>query len=290
MIGLLLAAVIASGVALMQFGQYGWTLFVLLPVFVGGIACLVRRPTNAGSAAGTGMSAVAIALVGLLLMGLDGLICIAMAAPLALPLGALGGWLIYKGGSSVNRYASSLLLLPAGVLHDVSARPPLMAVETSVEIAAPADKVWQHFIAFPEMPEPDDWFFRAGLAYPQRARLEGSGAGAIRYCEFSTGAFVEPIEVWDAPRLLRFGVTKSPAPMREWSPYADIAPKHLHGYFRSERGQFQLTPLPGNRTLLAGTTWYRNSLWPAPYWRLWSDAIISRIHLRVLTHIRALAE
>lgn len=31
-------------------------------------------------------------------------------------------------------------------------------------------------------------------------------------------------------------------------------------------------------------------MWPAEYWQLWSDAIIHRIHLRVLTHIKRLAE
>ena len=39
-----------------------------------------------------------------------------------------------------------------------------------------------------------------------------------------------------------------------------------------------------------GTTWYTNRMWPAPYWHLWSDYIIHRIHGRVLTHIQQLAE
>lgn len=30
---------------------------------------------------------------------------------------------------------------------------------------------------------------------------------------------------------------------------------------------------------------YRHRLWPSAYWRLWSDAIIHRIHMRVLRHI-----
>jgi hypothetical protein len=31
-------------------------------------------------------------------------------------------------------------------------------------------------------------------------------------------------------------------------------------------------------------------LWPAGYWRLWSDELIHRIHMRVLKHIKAEAE
>jgi hypothetical protein len=78
--------------------------------------------------------------------------------------------------------------------------------------------------------------------------------------------------------------------MTELSPYADLVPRHLHGYFKSQQGQFRLTRLRGDRTLLEGTTWYQHGLWPSQYWRLWSDAIVHRIHLRVLNHIRTLAE
>jgi len=35
---------------------------------------------------------------------------------------------------------------------------------------------------------------------------------------FFNGPFVEPIEVWDEPQLLRFGVTANPAPLNELSP------------------------------------------------------------------------
>src|SRR5262249_3998340 len=137
---------------------------------------------------------------------------------------------------------------------------------------------------------PDDWAFRTGLAYPVRAQIEGQGTGAVRRCEFSTGPFIEPIEVWDEPRLLRFAVTSNPPPMQEWNPLAEIHPPHLDKFLVAHRGEFRLTELPGGRTLLEGTTWYQHHLWPAAYWRLWSDLIIHRIHRRVLDHIKRSAE
>jgi hypothetical protein len=145
-------------------------------------------------------------------------------------------------------------------------------------------------VAFPELDEPSEWYFRSGIAYPKRAWMESTGAGAMRYCEFSTGAFVEPIEIWDEPRLLRFRVTASPAPMTEMSPYAELVPEHLHGYFISKTGQFRLIRREGGHTLLEGTTCYQHGLWPGQYWRWWSDAIIHRIHLRVLNQIKSLSE
>jgi hypothetical protein len=78
--------------------------------------------------------------------------------------------------------------------------------------------------------------------------------------------------------------------MHELSLCADVLPRHLHGYLVSKRGQFRLTRLAGNRALLEGTSWYQYGLWPAEYWRWWSAAIIRRIHMRVLNHIRTLAE
>jgi hypothetical protein len=78
--------------------------------------------------------------------------------------------------------------------------------------------------------------------------------------------------------------------MHEWSPFANVSPPHLENYLQSRKGQFMLTELPTGGTLLEGTTWYQNKFWPADYWGLWSDRIIQRIHLRVLTHIKAGAE
>jgi hypothetical protein len=112
----------------------------------------------------------------------------------------------------------------------------------------------------------------------------------VRHCIFSTGAFVEPIEVWDEPRLLKFGVTSQPPVMDEMSPYAHLKPPHLNSYLHSRKGQFLLTRLPDGRTLLEGTTWYENSFWPGIYWDRWSDYIIHRIHQRVLEHIKHLSE
>jgi hypothetical protein len=183
-----------------------------------------------------------------------------------------------------------LLLLPASLTWDTHARPPVYEIHSAVTIAASPEQVWPHVVSFSEMPAPTEWFFRTGLAFPTRARIEGTGVGATRYCDFSTGPVVEPVEVWDPPRLLQFRVTENPPPMRELSLYSEVLPRHLHGYLISREGQFRLTRLPGNRTLLEGTSWYQHGLWPAEYWRWWSDAIIRRIHMRVLNHIRTLVE
>jgi hypothetical protein len=241
------------------------------------------------------MCAVALAL-----LGIEGAGCIIMLLPLAWVITAIGSTLghsLQPGRPSLEfvtrMLVVMLLAVPMFMGAERVAPPPESAsplvVMSYVDIDAPPEVVWRNVIAFPPLPEPDEWVFRAGVAYPIRAEIDGHGPGAVRRCVFSTGSFVEPIRVWDEPHELTFGVSENPPPMREWSPY-DIKPPHLDGYLVSEAGQFKLIPLSGGRTRLQGTTWYRQRLWPAAYWQLWSDALIHRIHLRVLRHIKMLSE
>jgi hypothetical protein len=123
-----------------------------------------------------------------------------------------------------------------------------------------------------------------------RATIEGQGIGATRYCEFTTGTFVEPITAWEHPVRLAFDVTDQPPALIELSPYRQVHPPHFAGYLTSKRGEFRLIELPGGRTRLEGRTWYSFAMYPEGYWTLWSDLLIHRIHRRVLEHIKAVSE
>ncbi|HZH32279.1 MAG TPA: hypothetical protein VEY11_16060 [Pyrinomonadaceae bacterium] len=289
-------------------GNYGWGLFVGLPFSLGLASVLIygyHRPRTLRSCCTVALLSIGLASLALMAFAVEGLICIVMAAPLGGALALFGGFMGYliqhrdhespetPHVYTTHAFAAVLLALPALMLLENSVRlePPLRAVRTSVEIDAPPESVWPNLVAFGELPPPQERLFKTGIAYPVRAEIEGRGVGAIRRCMFSTGAFVEPIEVWDEPRLLKFGVTAQPPIMDEMSPYRHLKPPHLNHYLQSRRGQFLLTPLAGGRrTLLEGTTWYQNNFWPGAYWNLWSDHIIGRIHARVLDHIRNLSE
>jgi hypothetical protein len=281
--------------------NYGAGLFVGVPFCLGlGSVVLygLAKPQPFGASMGVAFLAATLAGLCLLLFALEGAICLIMAAPIWYGLtlfGAVVGFAIqarpWSAGDNPLVLLALLAVAPSLIAAESAARPEpqLIKVVSAVEIDAPAETVWQNVIAFPPLAEPDDWVFHTGIAYPIRAEIEGWGPGAIRQCVFSTGSFVEPIEVWDEPARLAFRVEDQPEPMREWAPYT-IHPPHLHGFLVSHRGEFKLTPLPDGRTRLHGTTWYTNKMWPAAYWQLWSDAVIHRIHLRVLRHIQALSE
>ena len=281
--------------------NYGWGLFVALPFCLGLASALLygyHQPRGFWSCVLVSCLSTLLVALGLMALAIEGVVCLMMAVPLGWILAVMGGTIGYfiqrRYWTRLEAPAMLSIILffvPAfyGLERAAAPLPPAFAVRTSLEIDAPPEVVWKQVVAFSELPPPTERLFRIGIAYPVRAEIRGSGPGSERHCVFSTGAFVEPIEVWDEPRLLKFAVTANPAPMQEWTPFASVQPPHLHGYLVSSGGQFRLTPLPGGRTRLEGTTWYRHSMWPAAYWRLWSDHIIHTIHLRVLRHIARLA-
>jgi hypothetical protein len=296
-ISLIIGAVMLL-VSVYLFQIYGASLFLGTPILMGAAAGYMHNrehPRGFGASAGVGLASILFAGLALLLFALEGLICVAMAAPLFVPLGVAGGVIGKVIAEATRRPARELtaavLVLPllAGV-EALAARSSEYVVTSAVEIEAPPEVVWENVIDFPELTETPAWYFRFGIACPQRARIVGTGVGATRYCEFTTGAFVEPITVWEAPRRLAFDVTEQPAPMFELSPYRHVHPPHLDGYLRSDRGEFLLVPLEGGRTRLEGRTWYEFHMFPQSYWTIWSDWLIHRIHERVLRHVKALSE
>jgi hypothetical protein len=292
----------ATGLAVLAFGGYGWGLFVALPFCLGLSSALLygyREPRSLSRC--LLVSGFAIVLLGgaLVALAVEGVLCVTMAAPIAILLALLGGSIGYVIQNRPLRQGEVptmmlvLILTPPGLMGAESLSPPdsqRFEVRTSIKIEAAPEQVWQQLISFPPLPEPEQWLFRLGIAYPIQSSIQGRHVGALRHCLFSTGTFIELIEVWDEPRVLRFSVASQPPPIRELTPYAEIQPRHLGSYFHPEGAQFQLVGLPGGRTLLEGASWYRHDIWPTAYWRLWSDLILHQIHWRVFQHIKSLAE
>lgn len=279
--------------------SYGVALFFATPLVMGVVAGIIFNrpmPRTVGATLGLTLIVMFAALAALVLFAVEGLICIAMAAPIVMPLVLLGGLLgraVATAGQDSKHVMPLLIALPllAGAERLVTRELPEYCVLTTVEVAAPPEAVWPHVVAFTDLPEPEEWFFRIGIACPIRARIDGQGVGAVRHCEFTTGTFVEPITVWDEPRRLAFDVTSQPDPMTELSPWRHVHPPHLEEQsLKSRRGEFRLINLGDGRTRLEGRTWYTFDMHPEGYWTLWSDLSIHKIHHRVLEHVRQLAE
>lgn len=282
------------------FRDYATGLFIWLPIVLGASATIIYGYKNEVTKRALRLTAfltLGIFCVGLLTFAFEGIICIAMAAPIGFFftwIGYLIGYQIIKNKTGSNAPTAMILLLLSvptvlGFEYERNLGENIRSVTTSIEINAPIEKVWKNVVQFPQLDEPTEFIFKIGIAYPINAQIDGYGVGAIRHCNFSTGSFIEPITVWDEPRLLKFDVTEQPDPMKELSPY-DIHPNHLHGYWVSMKGQFKLMQLSNGHTLLEGTTWYVNKIKPDFYWTIWSDYIVHAIHQRVLRQIKTQSE
>lgn len=276
--------------------NYGSALFFGVP-FVGGLFAGTlynwRGRRSLGRTLGVATASFAVSCGLILGVGLEGLGCVAMALPLVLPValtGATFAWTFARERAPRPRDAFlPALVFPLIALAEPAAAPRFEVV-SALEIDAPRELVWPNVIGFGALPPPEHWIFSTGIAYPVRAVLDGAGVGAVRRCEFSTGPFVEPITRWEPPARLAFDVAERPEPMEEWSFYERVHPPHLELSFRAVAGEFRLIELPGGRTRLEGSTWYELELAPAGYWRVIADAIVHRIHARVLEHVRTLSE
>lgn len=301
-ISLIITLTISSiiGYASIHFlGEYGWTVFVLIPLCIGFFPPFITSKTkeiSRNNAYKLSFLTLGIACFSLLVFAIEGLICIAMASPLLILLTLLGSYLGYlsQGKKIANQSTITILLVctTIGLMSFDKANHPnrLIPVTTSIIVDSEVEKVWENVITFNQIAEATDWIFTTGISYPTDAIIEGKGVGAIRYCNFTTGSFVEPITTWDEPHLLKFDVIEQPIPMNELNPFWEVHPPHLDGYFKSYKGEFRLSKINDTATKLEGTTWYQIDITPEFYWKKWSNFIIHRIHQRVLNHIKKESE
>ena len=286
-------------ISIQLFEEYGWTIFVLIPLVMGFLPPFITsqiKEITRNKSYKLSFITLGLACLGLLIFAIEGLICIAMASPILALSTLLGSYIgfISQGRKIANSTNTTIVLILAtiGLMGFDSIYEPkgLIPVSTKVIVNSDINKVWSNVVTFNEIDEPTDWIFKTGISYPTDATIEGEGIGAVRYCNFSTGSFIEPITKWEKPNLLQFDVREQPIPMNEFNPFWEVHPPHLDGYFKSYKGQFKLMEIEENITELEGTTWYQVDIAPEIYWKFWSDFIIHKIHNRVLNHIKKESE
>lgn len=298
---LTVAIVFAIGFVSIYFlGDYGWTVFVFLPFLIGFLPSYLaskRLELSKRDCYSLSFAALFVSLIGLIVFAVEGAICIAMALPILLLIiwvSAYIGYVINNRKSKLKRLHATIILAMYSLsflsFDYINEPEELVSVQTQIVVNAPVGQVWHNVVTFDTIAEPEEFIFKTGIAYPKNATIKGSGVGAIRYCNFTTGSYVEPITTWNEPNLLQFSVASQPAPMKEWNPFWKIHPPHLDGYFKSYKGEFRLKRIANNVTLLEGTTWYKVDIYPQFYWKIWSNTIIHKIHNRVLEHIKKESE
>jgi hypothetical protein len=290
--------VFAVAVGALVFGEYGYGLFLGTPFFIGvTTGYMVNRKGDIGEAR-TGSQVFFATLLGslaLLAVALEGLVCILLASPLGLLFAMLGGslgrTLALSGRGSPSQTLSSIAILPL-IFAAERVLPPSEGFDTrqTVEIGAPADRVWRAIIHMDSIGEPLALPMRLGVAYPLSGEIVGEGVGATRLGVFSTGTAVERVTEWEPGRKLAFTVLRDVPGMRELSPYAHVHAPHVSGYFRTTSTSFELRPLPNGHTELIERTAHELRLDPVLYWMPMARWAVDLNNARVLAHIRHQAE
>lgn len=293
-IALVVLAVLISAVT---FGAYGYGLFVMTPFLVG-ITCgyLVNEQSDLGTSTTMKLviAAAGLGSLALVVLALEGIVCIILAAPLAIPIVMLGG--VIGRGLAIAHHnrrtpLASVAILPMVFMLEAAMPPeaPIVA-QYDIEIATPAQQVWEALISSEPIAPVPGLPALARLAYPIKGTLKGEGLGATRTGVFSTGTATEVVTEWEPNRLLAFRVEDEAPAMEEMSPYRRVHAPHVEGYFTTGETRFVLVPLAGNRTRLKISSEHRLRIEPVPYWEPIARLAIHENISRVLTDIKAKSE
>lgn len=277
-----------------DFHAIGILMTLCAPFLQGGITSYMIMRMGAGdvtAAIAGALTSCAILFAGTILFEYEGFMCWFMILPLWAVCLVLGAFVGASAGKAKHGNYVMLsvtpLVIAASLGGDVMEKPSRdKTVATSIDIAATPEEIWPHLFNLSDMPEPEWWMFRMGVAYPKGTRTEGQS----RTCVLSTGEMREHIEVSNRGRELQWTVENTPATMKEFNPFGDPHPAHLENSFSVLRGGFRLKPLPDGGTRLEGWTSFRSTLEPDAYWGLWNRKVVYEVQMRMLKEIRTRAE
>ena len=224
---------------------------------------------------------IAIALSALF-MG-EGIICIIIVSPLVLAfmwIGVLIGKYILPKNRTRLRASTFLLLIILFVYDTFSEHHYINEVTDEMTINASPERVWKYVAEHPvNTTRPDYWLFKVGLPSPVQSIVTGDTVGSERKCIFSNGATFDELVVESKhARRYTFDICKQPED------------PEIIGHIEIRRGQFILEGNADGTTRLVGKSWYRLKVYPVWYYGIWAEDITREVHLRVMEHIRILAE
>ena len=294
-IGLTLAAV---AISTLVFGVYGYGLFVVSPFVIGattGYFANRKADIGAGRTMRLVIAATLLGGVALVLVALEGLICIVLASPLAGGIALVGGMLgrgiALTGKRSASQIVPGFALLPVVfALEHLFAVPTHFDTQQAITVNARPEVVWNAILHMDAIDEPLALPFRFGVAYPIRGDVLGEGVGAVRHGEFSTGVAVERVTEWEANRKLAFVVETDIPAMREMSPYEHVHAPHVVGYFTTSLTSFELVRHGDAGVEVVLRTSHEIRLDPILYWMPMARWMVVANNARVLAHIRNQAE
>ena len=274
--------VIASG-----HESYGLVIFCLLPFLTGFSVAAVVRP-KAILAASVATVAVLSASI-LIATGLEGYICVAMAAPImaiGMAIGAVAGYYLIGRARERRRLGPThtallLLLLPVLMAAAEHAERPLRNEQrietfaTTIQVDASPEETWNSLTNIPQLSGSKPFLLAIGLPVPTHCSLAEQAVGAERVCGFDQGEITQRITEWQPNASLRVAITQSTLPGRRWLQFMDA--------------HYELTPTSTGTSLTRYST-IGSRLYPRWYWRGLEAWAVTSEHDYVLANIKRIAE
>jgi hypothetical protein len=242
-------------------------------------------------------------LVGSLIVGWEGLICIVMAMPIFLVMASVGGFagralgraLAGKTSRKKDGLALGILALPMlfGSVEGVVPAPvESRVVATSIDIAAPPEIVWRNIERVPAI-APEErrttWINHIGFPPPLEATLSSEGVGGVRHATFERGIlFVETVHTWEPEKRLEFSIR---AATEQIPPTTLDEHLTLGGeYFDVLDGRYAIEPLDAGHVRLHLESTHRLSTHVNAYAGLWTDLIMRDIQDTILLVVKKRSE
>jgi len=259
--------------------------FVFTPLLIGGIIGYAFRGKEFRARKQlsiSGISLLVTILFSIFLLG-EGVFCLIILFPLVYVTTLVGSALIYyllKKRDAKVRASVGVVVLAFFLLNLTSITKIQEQVTDEVVINATPDKVWKYVADFPTIKgDPSFWMFKLGMPMPVATTVSEHAVGANRKCIFSKGLiFDEVMTVFKPNEELTFDIVGQPND------------PEILGHIDLQRGQFLLRANSDGTTTLIGSSWYTLRVFPTWYFNPWAETITRNVHLRVMEHIKQLAE
>jgi len=237
---------------------------------------------------------VTIASLTTMALNIEGTICVVMFLPIGLALSTLGGVIagilvrVTKSPAPQMTTLACVTVLPLilwPIEAQIQAANATRVVNTSIDIAAPAETVWtkiERVAPIQDSELPHAWTTTIGFPKPDQATLSFEGVGGVRHATFKGGVlFIEKIDQWEPGRRLAFAIHPEQVPSRTLDEHVTVGGQ----YFDVLRGEYTLESLP-NGTRLHLSSQHRISTRFNWYSQLWTDAAMRDIQGSILFVIK----
>ena len=234
----------------------------------------------------------------MLLLSIEGVLCLVMALPIFMILAGIGGclgllWRRRSAGKGRAGGITAMLALPyllAPLEQRILPSVELRQVENVVVIHAAPAVVWREIKSVRTIDAhelPLHLAHLIGLPRPLEATLSRDGVGGIRRAKFERGLeFRETVSDWQPERRLSFTIQAEPAPAAALDEHVAVG----GAYFDVLDGSYELEPRTDGSTLLKLTSHQRLSTHFNFYARLWTDFIMSDLQSAIMEVIRKRCE